>query len=320
MDFNKPLVFSAAMALLALCGCSASPPTASLSPSPAISPTPVASPSQKSPVGWQISSFGIQLQNLDLSQAKASPFDMLICDYSHDGSAARRYSKEEVDQLKSGGRKLVGYLSVGEAESYRGYWKKSWKPGSPVWLGPTNPEWGGNYKVHFWDPQWHSLVFAYADSIIEQGFDGLFLDVVDGYEFWESKRPSAAADMRQLVIELSKHVRAKYGSEVGIFLNGGAGLVGDPKVLDAITGVAKEEIFFGLGGDSRPSAPETTRLAQQQLQPVVQSGRLVLSIDYTSKSDQAKLAHQKAKEAGYLEYVGVRNLDRLILDANPSPK
>jgi cysteinyl-tRNA synthetase, unknown class len=312
-------------------GCSHwSPSSSSASPGLFLSGSPVAtsrigaSPIEDSQTNrkltagqtWKVSSFGIQLQGLDVTQSKTSPFQMLICDYSRDGSAAGRYSREEVSLLKSGGRRLVGYLSVGEAESYRGYWKPGWKPGRPVWLGPTNPDWGGNYKVHYWDPQWQSVIFQYADTILEQGFDGLFLDVVDAYEFWESKRPTASADMVQLILGLTQHVRAKYGQNIGIFLNGGAGLVADPTLLSSITGIAKEEIFFGLGGDDRPTTAEFTKQALQELEPVTKSGKLVLSIDYTSKLDQARVAHQKASQAGYLEYVGVRNLDRLVLDAN----
>lgn len=307
-----------------LVGCGSGTPSSS-TPTPTAAsskvPGPSASPGSASiPSSWaQIHSFAIQLQGLNLKVAQQSPFDLLICDYSKDGSDGQAYTRKEVDALRlrpGSPRKVVAYLSVGEAESYRFYWKPSYKPGAPVWLGPTNPEWGGNYKVHYWDPQWQSIVFGYADKILDNGFDGLFLDVVDAYEFWEKKRPTAAEDMKRFVTSLSEHVRARSGKDVGIFLNGGGGLAADSRFLQNITGVVKEEIFFGLGGDGKVTPKETTQSCLNQLKPVVDSGRLVLSIDYTTNQNQVLSAHQQARSAGYLEYVGVRNLDRLNLKAN----
>ncbi len=71
-----------------------------------------------------------QLQGLDPGRAAREASDLLVIDYSRDGSAATALSPPEVDALKTkadGGRRLVvSYLSIGEAESYRYYWNPSW--------------------------------------------------------------------------------------------------------------------------------------------------------------------------------------------------
>ncbi|MBT9589258.1 endo alpha-1,4 polygalactosaminidase [bacterium] len=267
--------------------------------------------SSQAPSRWQgVKTFACQLQELNIAQAAGSPFQLLLMDYSRDGRFEGRYTAAELSQLRQGGRLLVAYLSVGEAESYRSYWNKSWKPGHPSWLDKPNPNWEGNYKVRYWDPDWQKILFDYADLIVDQGYDGLFLDVVDGYEYWQGQRPQAAAEMRDLIKKLAGHLRQR--GDLGLFLNGGEGLVDDAQLLESITGLVKEEIFFGLNGDGKATPPQFRRNVQAQLSKVVQSGKLVLSIDYTQNPQQARQAHQQARQAGYLEFVGVRALDRLV--------
>lgn len=225
-------------------------------------------------------------------------------DPTRDGNTA--YLPAEVAALKSGGRLLLAYLSVGEAENYRSYWQKNWKPGRPSWLGPTNPDWGGNYKVRYWDPHWRRIVSDSANKIRAQGFDGLFLDVVDGWEFWQKDHPQAKQAMIELVLEVRRQHR-----DFGIVLNGGDGLLDSPELLSAITGVAKEEIYFGLDGDSKVTPPQFTRDCQLRLEPLVKARKLVLSIDYTKDPTQKRQAQQRAKQNGYLEFIGARGLDSI---------
>ena len=72
-------------------------------------------------------SWGYQLQKFDPDTLAASPHDMLVIDYSRDGKAARALTPEEVDKIRvkpDGARRIVlAYLSIGEAQTYRYYWK-----------------------------------------------------------------------------------------------------------------------------------------------------------------------------------------------------
>lgn len=229
-------------------------------------------------------------------------------DPTQDGSTP--YSPRQVSGLKRNGRLLLAYLSVGEAENYRSYWQKNWKTGKPAWLGPTNPEWGGNYKVHYWDPAWRQIVRQSALNIQKLGFDGLFLDVVDGWEFWQKTHPEAKQAMIDLVLEVSRETR-RGQADFGIVLNGGDGLLEDRQLLESITGVAKEEIFFGLGGDSKVTPAQFTKDCQQRLRPLIEARKLVLSIDYTRDPAQKRTAYEQARKNGYLEFIGARGLDSI---------
>jgi len=117
-------------------------------------------------------------------------YDMVIMDLFLDGS---EFTSDEIARLhvkKNGGmRMVVAYMSIGEAEDYRYYWDCSWKKGNPVWLDRENPRWKGNYKVRYWNREWQDIIFGNRDSylsrIMDAGFDGVYLDIIDAFEFYE---------------------------------------------------------------------------------------------------------------------------------------
>ncbi len=130
----------------------------------------------------------------DFIQAVAvTSYDLLITDLFYDESS---FLPDEIDRLKikkNGGRRLViAYLSIGEAEDYRYYWQQSWSLNPPSWLLPENPDWEGNYPVRYWDKGWQEIIFgeedSYLDRIIQAGFDGVYLDLVDAFEYFEEER------------------------------------------------------------------------------------------------------------------------------------
>lgn len=91
-----------------------------------------------------------------------------------------------------GGRRLVlSYMSIGQAENYRWYWKPFWMATPPSFLLQEDPYWGGNYYVHYWDPVWQNIITGPGDSyvkrVVDAGFDGVYLDLVNAFEFFEDK-------------------------------------------------------------------------------------------------------------------------------------
>ena len=55
----------------------------------------------------------------------------------------------------------------------------------PAWLLAQNPQWKGNYRVKYWDAAWQNIILANVDEIMAAGFDGVYLDIVDGFETFE---------------------------------------------------------------------------------------------------------------------------------------
>jgi cysteinyl-tRNA synthetase, unknown class len=121
----------------------------------------------------------------------ATNYDLLIVDLFFNAESI--FTASEVEELRAkanGGRRLViAYMSVGEAENYRWYWQSGWNPGSPAWLGAENPDWPGNFTVKYWDPEWQKIIYgndgSYLKKILDAGFDGVYLDRIDAFEYYE---------------------------------------------------------------------------------------------------------------------------------------
>lgn len=126
-----------------------------------------------------------------LDSLASTNYDLLIIDLFY--HASRQLTAEDLQTLKTkanGGRRLViAYMSIGEAEDYRYYWKRIWHKYPPSWMGSENPNWEGNYLVEYWEPDWQQYIYgrpdAYLDRILSVGFDGVYLDLVDAYRNFE---------------------------------------------------------------------------------------------------------------------------------------
>lgn len=126
-----------------------------------------------------------------LQALKNTRYDVLIIDlFFHDGTTL---TANEIAQLKtkSGGgkRKVIAYMSIGEAEDYRYYWQGEWNKTKPSWMGSENPNWPGNYKVKYWEGDWQNIIYKNSDSYLNKiqdaGFDGVYLDIIDAFEYYE---------------------------------------------------------------------------------------------------------------------------------------
>lgn len=272
----------------------------------------------------RVNDFLYQLQKLDIDAVCASRFDLLVADRSRDGGDEEAWTPEEVARLRekaSGGRRIVlAYLSIGEAEDYRGYWKKEWSTAKPAWLGPENPDWKGNYKVKYWDAGWQALILGTPESsldrILAQGFDGVYLDIVDAFEFWqEHGAPDAAAKMVEFVRRISHYAKAKHRGFL-VFPQNGEALEEQPGYLEAVDGIGKEDLYFA--GNSRQIEAETAE-AEKHLDAFAKAGKKVLVIEYCRRAEQVKEVYDRARRRGFVPYRTVRELDALVINKGYEP-
>ncbi|PJK27561.1 hypothetical protein CVT23_21865 [Minwuia thermotolerans] len=267
------------------------------------------------------------LSGPDPALVAASGFDLAIVDYSRDGSGARALAPEDVALMKrkpDGGRRIVlAYLSIGEAEDYRYYWKRAWSRNPPLWLEAENPDWAGNYKVRFWDEDWQRLIFggpeAYLDRIIDAGFDGVYLDIVDAYWYFQEKgRKNAEAEMVAFVRALARHARSR---EPGFLIvpQNAEDLLANEAYRRTIDAQAKEDLFFGLDGPDTPNARESFDWAKKHLDMARAAGKPVLLVEYPETAANIARVYEKGRAAGYLPYATVRPLDRMTVNAGFDP-
>lgn len=120
----------------------------------------------------------------------ATNYDAVIIDLFLEDEAFTATEIAQMRQKANGGTRLIiCYMSVGEAEDYRYYWKDSWNSSRPSWIAAENPDWPGNYKVKYWNDDWQGLIYknddSYLSMILEAGFDGVYLDIIDAFEYFE---------------------------------------------------------------------------------------------------------------------------------------
>jgi len=129
-------------------------------------------------------------KNAFLDAVRDTNYDAVIMDLFYGNT---NLTAEEINSLKikknGGSRLVIAYMSIGEAEDYRYYWQEGWEEKPPSWFAGENPKWKGNYKVRYWDKAWQDVIYggegAYLDLILAAGFDGVYLDIIDAYEYFE---------------------------------------------------------------------------------------------------------------------------------------
>ncbi|MEQ8193682.1 MAG: hypothetical protein RIB59_04255 [Rhodospirillales bacterium] len=119
-----------------------------------------------------------------------SNYDLVVVDVFHNRAPLSKQAVETLKFKKVGGRRLVfAHVDIGTAASYRYYWNARWREGSPPWIKAPLPSDPDRYYVEFWQPEWRRLISgnpkSYIYGVIAQGFDGIILEGVDAYRFFE---------------------------------------------------------------------------------------------------------------------------------------
>lgn len=262
------------------------------------------------------SSWGYQLQAIEPTVLAATPYDVLVIDYSSDG--IEPIAADDLAALKhklDGQRRIVlAYLSVGEAEDYRFYWNARWAAKPPTWLGRENIDWPGNYAVRYWDRDWQGLIYggpgAYLDRIVAAGFDGVYLDRVDAFDTPDADRslPVRMADMSRFVQSLAQYARAA-SPDFLILAQNAEELLSDAAYSATIDGLGKEDLFFGIDGDGIPNARADIRASLTPIAAFIASGKPVFLVEYLTADDQIKLVKDNAEQVGMPVFIADRELD-----------
>jgi cysteinyl-tRNA synthetase len=284
-----------------------------------------------------------QLQDPNIDQVIKSGFKIIVKDYTKDGSVP--YSKNEVKQLTDKGIIALSYISVGEASFFRKYWEKEWadykfesgrisaikavKKNAPQWLGEIpNPDWPESVKVRFWMDAWFETAVKPAlDQILEAGFTGIYMDIIDAYYYWGKKesygtgketlleddpknKRESAVRMIAFVGKIARYCRDKKPGFM-IFPQNGQEILEfdtDGKYLKTVTGIGAESIWY-TGTKKNPS--EKIKWELSFLRRYIKSNKIVLSVDYVDDGtgyrgkNKARIDDyiKQCKQEGFLYFV-----------------
>ena len=268
-----------------------------------------------------VSDFLYQLQRARPERIGETGFDLVVVSFSATGS-----SPKVIPALKEspGGPKIIlCYMSIGQSEDYRWYWQYEWAQNPPEWLGEHDPVWGDRW-VQYWHPEWQSIIYgtpeSYLDKIIEMGFDGVYLDRVDAYWYYQEQgRESAAREMVDFILDFTDYAR-KQKPGFGVFPQNAEELgIMFPDFMESMTGIGVEDLYYGYPQEHQASPADWTAEREAILDQWVAEGKLVLTIDYSGKPEQIADAYARSHARGYVPYVTDRSLGRMRLNPGFEP-
>ena len=119
-------------------------------------------------------------------------YDMIVVDVYHGRRPLTRQAVETLRFKRAGGKRLVlAFANIGSAENHRYYWKPHWREGSPLWIKAPYPGNADRFYVEYWHPAWHKIITgntnSYIYGIIAQGYDGVILDGIEAYRYFEGE-------------------------------------------------------------------------------------------------------------------------------------
>ena len=278
---------------------------------------------QSSPASF---AYVLQADSLARSKAEAvqklaaSGRDWIVLDANFSGDES--WTAANLATIRAGrtGRKVIAYLSIGEAEDYRAYWQGTWKTNPPAFLLGENPEWKGNYCVKYWQAAWQQIILADVDKIMAVGFDGVYLDIVDGFETFEQDGNNSIDDRLNLetkqsyrsdMVDWVKAVAArarKTNPAALVIPQNGTQLLAHADFLGAVDAVGIEDLF--TNGDKLQKAADTKYILDF-LSRLAAAHKPVLDVEYPKRKELQAQVREQAASHGFVWIVTDRELKTL---------
>ncbi len=241
-----------------------------------------------------VRSFAIVYKKAPLEELTG--FDLLILDPDAYDSAA-------FGGLTRRGKIVLGYLNVGEVETYR--WYASEVP--PNWVLKANPNWPHHNFVNVKKRGWRKLVVQkIARRILQKGAQGFFLDSVD------LASPARNPHLKSAMVKLIRQLHGRYPTKF-LLLNNGQFLL--PEVASAVSGLAVENVFTEPEEQTVRHRPAgQVRRILENLKSLKEKYRLpIFLVDYFPQNGEVSVADWEAiaRTYGMVLYVGDTLLQRV---------
>ncbi len=287
------------------------------------------------PINWYEAEFGkrplLQAQSwyyrLDktiVDEIAKVPADVVVMDHAGNGGRDA-LTPAEVDRIRKGpdgrGRLVISYISIGEAEEFRYYWKSEWtlsakadeKAKMPVWWKAANCAWPGAHAVRFWNPEWKKLIYgagleSFIGRIVKAGFDGVYLDRVDIYEHFKAELPNPEEEMIRFVTELAQTARRLKPGFIVIAQNA-EDLLRFKHYRRVIDGLGKEDLLYGGSGTGARNAPADIAWSYSRIKLLQRDRKPIFAVEYLVTRDAIAEAKLEMFKLGLVATNGHRSLD-----------
>ena len=223
-----------------------------------------------------------------------------------------------LEPLVDRGKKVLGYLSLGEVNENRPYFAEVKNEGL---LLNENQNWKASYFVDVRDMRWtRRVIDELVPAILRRGFQGIFIDTLDNPGHLERTDPKAYAGMADAGARLVRTLRRNF-PRMTIVLNRGYDIL--PAVERDIDMVLGESVYADYDFATKTYARVDEPTYRQQVEILQAAARRqpklkVLTLDYWNPNDAAGIAeiYRIQTANGFSPYVATVELDRLV----PGPK
>ncbi|MCP3682869.1 MAG: hypothetical protein GY861_09285 [bacterium] len=200
-----------------------------------------------------------------------SDYDMVVIEPIFTEKENQDFDKEIINKIKNSAganvenKIVIAYIDIGQAESFRYYWRDGWEIGDPRFIVGEDPDlWEECYPVAFWDNTWQDIWFRGVDGydaqlkmIIDAGFDGVYLDWVEAYSDYnvmeqaENEGINAVEEMKNFVKKIGDYGTG-FDPDFIVISQNAAELCKDDDYVSTIDAIAQEQVWFDGGADGNP--------------------------------------------------------------------
>lgn len=234
-----------------------------------------------------------------------SKYSLIVLDADHHPS---------LGPLSAAGKQLLGYISLGEVESHRSHFPEVQAEGI---LLMENEQWPGSYFVDLRDPRWtRRILNELVPGILEQGFDGVFLDTLDNAGHLERTDPAAFAGMTKAAANLVGDIRRRFPA-IKIMLNRAYEIL--PLVERDVDMILGESVFADYDFETKTYRRIEARTYRRQVKILKavkarQPKLRIMTLDYWDSGDPVGIVqiYREQRANGFEPYVAGIKLDRII--------
>ncbi len=209
---------------------------------------------------------------------------------------------------------VIGYISLGEVENYRDYYKAVEAEGI---LYEKNPNWPDSRYIDVRDTRWSRRVIEeLVPRLLHKGFQGIFIDTLDNPGELERRDPVKFKGMTEAAANLVKAVRRHY-PRMYIMLNRSYEIL--PAVEGQIDAVLGESVFTEIDFEKKTYRLADAKTYQQQVKWLKEAkarrpALKIYTLDYWPPADAAGIAriYAEQRKNGFIPYVSVKDLDRVL--------
>ncbi len=224
----------------------------------------------------------------------------------------------DLSTLHATGATTYGYISVGEIERTRGHFAEAAAAGL---LLDANPNWPDSRYVDLRRPEWEALLLdRILPAVLDQGFDGVFLDTLDDAAFLEARNPAHCAGMTQAAARLVRAMHQRFPA-ARLMLNRGYEI--QPLVADALDSVLAESVYGGYDFSRKRCRAQTPADVRWQLDRLAELRRRapevrIFTVDYWDPRDLAgqRRIYAQQRRNGFIPYVATVDLQHVV----PEPR